>query len=48
MSPTTHAQGTFCWAELATTDAAGAKTFYSDLLDWETHDDPIQVGGSTR
>ena len=25
MGQTQHAPGTFCWAELATTDAAGAK-----------------------
>ncbi len=45
MSPSSLAQGSLCWAELATTDAAGAKTFYSDLLDWQTHDDPIPGGG---
>ena len=45
MSSTHHAPGTFCWAELATTDAAGAKKFYRELLGWETHDDPIPGGG---
>lgn len=35
---TSHAYGTFCWAELATTDTAGAQQFYSALLGWEfTH-----------
>ena len=27
--------GTFCWVDLATTDAAAAKAFYGDLLGWE-------------
>ncbi len=29
-------QGTFCWTELLTRDANGAKTFYTKLLGWET------------
>jgi predicted enzyme related to lactoylglutathione lyase len=28
--------GTFCWADLATTDPAGAKAFYASLFGWET------------
>ena len=40
-----HEPGTFCWAELSTTDTAGAKGFYSDLMGWETHDDPVPGGG---
>lgn len=36
-----YAPGTFCWAELVTTDAAAAKKFYCDLFDWKHHDDPI-------
>ena len=35
-----HAPGSFCWAELATTDAAGARKFYSELFGWEAHDSP--------
>lgn len=27
--------GAFCWNELATTDAAGAKKFYTELLGWQ-------------
>jgi predicted enzyme related to lactoylglutathione lyase len=27
--------GTFCWVDLATTDAAAAKRFYADLFGWE-------------
>jgi predicted enzyme related to lactoylglutathione lyase len=29
-----YAAGAFCWAELATTDAAGAKKFYTSLFGW--------------
>lgn len=29
------AHGAFCWNELATNDAAGAKKFYTELLGWE-------------
>ncbi len=36
-----HSPGSFCWAELVTSDAAGAKRFYADLLGWQHHDDPI-------
>jgi predicted enzyme related to lactoylglutathione lyase len=39
-----HAPGSFCWAELATTDGAGAKKFYSELFGWTTHDSPIGPG----
>jgi predicted enzyme related to lactoylglutathione lyase len=31
---TVHPQGTFCWIELATTDAPGAKTFYERVFHW--------------
>jgi predicted enzyme related to lactoylglutathione lyase len=27
--------GTFCWNELATTDAGAAKKFYTELLGWQ-------------
>jgi predicted enzyme related to lactoylglutathione lyase len=33
--------GTFCWSELATSDSAGAKKFYSALFSWATQDDEI-------
>jgi len=40
----THAPGTFSWADLGTTDPAGAKRFYTRLFGW-THDDrPIGDG----
>jgi predicted enzyme related to lactoylglutathione lyase len=38
------APGTFCWAELATTDAPGAKKFYGELFGWEVQDIPIGPG----
>ena len=41
-----HAAGTFCWVELMTTDAGGAKDFYSGLMGWETEDDAIPGGGT--
>ena len=33
--------GTFCWVDLATTDADGAKAFYGTLFGWEVVDIPI-------
>lgn len=33
--------GTFCWVDLATTDAEGAKAFYGELFGWETEDMPV-------
>jgi uncharacterized protein len=36
--------GTFCWVDLATTDADGAKAFYGDLFGWEFRDDEIPGG----
>lgn len=36
--------GTFCWADLATTDAAGAKEFYCGLFGWEAEDMPAGDG----
>lgn len=43
---TKHAPGTFCWPECATTDAAGAKQFYSSLLGWTWKDIPMGPGGA--
>jgi predicted enzyme related to lactoylglutathione lyase len=42
---TQHAPGTFSWADLATTDADAAKTFYTGLFGWEAEDNPIPEGG---
>jgi uncharacterized protein len=33
--------GTLCWTELATPDVPGAKSFYSDVLGWQTDDQPM-------
>jgi uncharacterized protein len=33
--------GTLCWSELYTSDAAGAKHFYGELLGWQFQDMPI-------
>ena len=40
-----HAPGTFCWVELGTTDAEGAKRFYSDLFGLQGADNPMPGGG---
>jgi predicted enzyme related to lactoylglutathione lyase len=37
---TKHEPGSFCWAELATTDDAGAKKFYTTLFGWSHTDSP--------
>jgi uncharacterized protein len=37
--------GTPCWVDLATADADGASTFYSDLFGWEIRSGPPEVGG---
>jgi uncharacterized protein len=36
-----HPPGTFCWWELATSDAAGAKAFYRKLFGWTDRDAPM-------
>lgn len=38
--------GCFCWPELATTDAAAAKTFYEDLFGWAHREAPAGPGAS--
>lgn len=38
--------GTFCWADLATTDPAGAKAFYTELFGWEAEDVPAGEAGT--
>jgi predicted enzyme related to lactoylglutathione lyase len=37
---TSHPAGAFSWAELATSDAEGAKAFYSGLFGWDLEDTP--------
>ncbi len=38
---TQHAQGTFCWPELASTDQNAAKKFYGELFGWTSTDVPM-------
>jgi predicted enzyme related to lactoylglutathione lyase len=42
---TEHAPGTVSWTDLGTTDADGAKAFYTVLFGWEPQDNPIPGGG---
>ena len=39
-----YAPGTFCWVELGTSDAVGAKKFYTELFGWDFTDLPIGPG----
>lgn len=41
---TTHAPGTFCWFELATTDQGAAKQFYGKLFGYEFSESPLGEG----
>jgi uncharacterized protein len=41
---TKYTAGTFSWADLSTTDQAGAKRFYSELFGWEATDNPVGDG----
>lgn len=41
---TTHVPGNFCWVELATSDPAAAKDFYSGLFGWQAEDLPVGEG----
>ena len=36
--------GTFCWADVTTTDQEGAKAFYCGLFGWEADDRPVGDG----
>jgi predicted enzyme related to lactoylglutathione lyase len=38
-----YPNGTFCWVDLGTTDAPGAKAFYGGLLGWSAEDVPGTV-----
>ena len=42
-----HDPGTICWIDLASTDAAGATTFYCDLFGW-TATEPAENAGGYR
>ena len=41
---TSYAPGTFCWADLQTSDQEGAKRFYGELFGWEFEDMPAGDG----
>jgi predicted enzyme related to lactoylglutathione lyase len=41
-----YAPGAFCWVGLATSDPAGATTFYSGLFGWQAEDLPAGEGGT--
>lgn len=41
-----HAPGAFCWFEVATTDQAAAKQFYTSLFGWTVNDFPVGPTGS--
>lgn len=41
---TTYAPGTFCWAELATTDVEAAKQFYTTMFGWSVFEAPMPDG----
>lgn len=38
---TQYTPGTFCWADLSTTDQDAAKSFYGGLFGWEAEDMPV-------
>ena len=40
----THPPGTFCWYELATSNQAKAKDFYTSLFGWTAEDHPMPGG----
>jgi predicted enzyme related to lactoylglutathione lyase len=44
---TSHPPGTFSWVDLATTDAAGAKSFYGEVFGWVSEDLPGEGGAYT-
>ena len=39
-------QGTFCWTELMTRDAAAAGKFYTELIGWSTLEMPMEGMGT--
>src|SRR5690349_3850278 len=41
---TSYPHGTFSWVENATSDQAGAKSFYASLLGWDYDDSPVGDG----
>lgn len=43
---TSHPPGSFCWIELATPDAAAARSFYTSLFDWTVNEMPMGEMGT--
>jgi predicted enzyme related to lactoylglutathione lyase len=43
---TKHDPGSFCWAELQTSDTKDASEFYSQLFGWNANANPIPGGGT--
>jgi predicted enzyme related to lactoylglutathione lyase len=43
---TAYHPATFCWTELGTTDVAGARRFYGELLGWSTNEVPMGEGAA--
>jgi predicted enzyme related to lactoylglutathione lyase len=43
---TTYPAGTFCWADLATSDTEQAKAFYAQLFGWQPTDVPAGDAGT--
>ncbi len=41
---TSYDSGTFCWVDLITSDADGAKAFYSELFGWDYEDNDMGDG----
>jgi predicted enzyme related to lactoylglutathione lyase len=41
-----YVPGTFCWADLGTTDADAAKAFYTSVFGWEAVDAPAGEAGT--
>lgn len=46
MNGKAHPPGTFCWIELATSDAAGARAFYTGLFGWGVNEFPMGEMGT--
>ena len=46
MNGKAHPPGTFCWLELGTTDAAGARAFYTALFGWGVNEFPMGEMGT--
>ena len=42
---TSYPHGTFCWADLGTTDVEAAKAFYGGLFGWEADEQPVPPSG---